>query len=72
MSSAKSAPLVRQLDDDEDLLEVLVLRRQPAPLAWTESNQVLQGVVRGTIADEPVPDLRRPSRAGPGVTDFKP
>jgi cytochrome b-561 len=54
------APLVRQLDDDEDLLEVLTYV-DSLRLSLAESNQVLQGVVRGTIADEPVPvpgDLR--------------
>ncbi|HEX2281563.1 MAG TPA: cytochrome bc complex cytochrome b subunit [Thermomicrobiales bacterium] len=54
------APLVRQLDDDEDLLEVLAYV-DSLRLSLAESNQVLQGVVRGTIADEPVPvpdDLR--------------
>jgi cytochrome b-561 len=48
------APLVRQLDDDEDLLEVLAYV-DSLRLSLAESNQVLQGVVRGTIADEPVP-----------------
>ena len=47
------APLVRQLDDDEDLLEVLAYV-DSLRLSLAESNQVLQGVVRGTIADEPV------------------
>jgi hypothetical protein len=47
------APLVRQLDD-EDLLEVLAYV-DSLRLSLAESNQVLQGVVRGTIADEPVP-----------------
>jgi hypothetical protein len=54
------APLVRQLDDEEDLLEVLAYV-DSLRLSLAESNQVLQGVVRGTIADEPVPvpdDLR--------------
>jgi cytochrome b-561 len=54
------APLVRQLDDEEDLLEVLTYV-DSLRLSLAESNQVLQGVVRGTIADEPVPapdDLR--------------
>src|SRR5215213_4086650 len=48
------APLVRQLDDEEDLLEVLAYV-DSLRLSLAESNQVLQGVVRGTIADEPVP-----------------
>jgi cytochrome b-561 len=48
------APLVRQLDDEEDLLEVLAYI-DSLRLSLAESNQVLQGVVRGTIADEPVP-----------------
>jgi cytochrome b-561 len=48
------APLVRQLDDDEDLLEVLNYV-DSLRLSLAESNQMLQGVVRGTIADEPVP-----------------
>jgi hypothetical protein len=48
------APLVRQLDDEEDLLEVLTYV-DSLRLSLAESNQVLQGVVRGTIADEPVP-----------------
>ena len=47
------APLVRQLDDEEDLLEVLAYV-DSLRLSLAESNQVLQGVVRGTIADEPV------------------
>lgn len=54
------APLVRQLDDEEDLLEVLAYV-DSLRLSLAESNQVLQGVVRGAIADEPVPipdDLR--------------
>ena len=54
------APLVRQLDDEEELLEVLAYV-DSLRLSLAESNQVLQGVVRGTIADEPVPvpeDLR--------------
>jgi hypothetical protein len=54
------APLIRQLDDEEDLLEVLAYV-DSLRLSLAESNQVLQGVVRGTIADEPVPtpdDLR--------------
>jgi cytochrome b-561 len=50
------APLVRQLDDEEDLLEVLTYV-DSLRLSLAESNQVLQGVVRGTIADEPVPAL---------------
>ena len=48
------APLVRQLDDEEDLLEVLTYV-DSLRLSLAESNQVLQGVVRGAIADEPVP-----------------
>jgi cytochrome b-561 len=48
------APLVRQLDDDEELLEVLTYV-DSLRLSLTESNQVLQGVVRGAVADEPVP-----------------
>jgi cytochrome b-561 len=48
------APLIRQLDDEEDLLEVLAYV-DSLRLSLAESNQVLQGVVRGTIADEPVP-----------------
>jgi quinol-cytochrome oxidoreductase complex cytochrome b subunit len=58
------APLVRQLDDEEDLLEVLAYV-DSLRLSLAESNQVLQGVVRGTIADEPVPvreDLRGPDQ----------
>ena len=54
------APLIRQLDDEEDLLEVLAYV-DSLRLSLAESNQVLQGVVRGQIADEPVPvtdDLR--------------
>jgi hypothetical protein len=47
------APLVRQLDDDEELLEVLTYI-DSLRLSLTESNQVLQGVVRGAVADEPV------------------
>jgi len=47
------APLVRQLDDEEDLLEVLAYV-DSLRLSLAESNQLLQGVVRGTIADEPV------------------
>ena len=48
------APLVRQLDDDEELLEVLTYI-DSLRLSLTESNQVLQGVVRGAVADEPEP-----------------
>ncbi len=48
------APLVRQLDDDEELLEVLAYI-DSLRLGLTESNQVLQGVVRGAVADEPIP-----------------
>jgi cytochrome b-561 len=47
------APLVRQLEDEQDLLEVLAYV-DSLRLSLAESNQVLQGVVRGTIADEPV------------------
>jgi hypothetical protein len=50
------APLVRQLDDDEDLLDVLAYV-DSLRLSLAESNQVLQGVVRGAVADEPVPDV---------------
>ena len=46
------APLVRQLDDEEELLEVLDYV-DSLRLGLTESNQILQGVVRGAIADEP-------------------
>jgi hypothetical protein len=45
------APLVRQLDDEE-LLEVLDYV-DSLRLGLAESNQILQGVVRGAIADEP-------------------
>jgi hypothetical protein len=48
------APLIRQLDDEEDLLEVLAYV-DSLRLSLAESNQVLQCVVRGTIIDEPVP-----------------
>jgi cytochrome b-561 len=47
------APLIRQIDDDADLLEVLDYV-DSLRLGLTESNQVLQGVVRGHLADEPV------------------
>ncbi len=47
------APLVRQLDDDEALLEVLEYV-DSLRLGLTESNQILQGVVRGAVADEAV------------------
>jgi hypothetical protein len=59
------APLVRQIDDEEDLLEVLAYV-DSLRLSLAESNQVLQGVVRGTIADEPVPvsdNLRDPDKS---------
>jgi cytochrome b-561 len=45
------APLVRQLDDDEDLLEVLEYV-DSLRLGLAESNQILQGVVRGAVADD--------------------
>ena len=48
------APLVRQLDDDEDLLEVLAYV-DSLRLSLAESNQILQGVIRGATADEPMP-----------------
>jgi cytochrome b-561 len=47
------APLVRQIDDEEDLLEVLTYI-DSLRLSLTESNQVLQGVVRGSTADQPM------------------
>jgi cytochrome b-561 len=50
------APLIRQLDDDEELLEVLAYV-DSLRLSLTESNQVLQGVVRGAVADEPLPGV---------------
>lgn len=50
------APLVRQLDDDEELLEVLAYV-DSLRLSLAESNQVLQGVVRGAVADEPIPPV---------------
>jgi cytochrome b-561 len=56
------APLVRQLDDEEELLEVLSYV-DSLRLGLAESNQTLQGVARGALADdEPVVgevDLRR-------------
>ena len=54
------APLVRQLDDEEDLLEVLDYV-DSLRLGLAESNQILQGVVRGAIADEPPEETGRPS-----------
>jgi hypothetical protein len=50
------APLVRQIDNDAELLEVLDYV-DSLRLSLAESNQVLQGVVRGAAAEEPlVPD----------------
>jgi cytochrome b-561 len=48
------APLIRQIDDEEDLLEVLAYI-DSLRLSLAESNQVLQGVVRGATADESIP-----------------
>jgi hypothetical protein len=59
------ASLVRQLDAEEDLLEVLAYI-DSLRLTLAESNQVLQGVVRGAIAEEPIAtagDLPRPERS---------
>jgi cytochrome b-561 len=47
------APLIRQIDDEADLLEVLDYV-DSLRLGLAESNQVLQGVVRGHLADEPL------------------
>ena len=46
------APLVRQLDDERELLEVLDYV-DSLRLSLAESNQVLQGVIRGVVAEEP-------------------
>jgi cytochrome b-561 len=48
------APLIRQIDDEEDLLEVLAYI-DSLRLSLAESNQVLQGVVRGATTDESMP-----------------
>lgn len=56
------APLIRQIDDDEELLEVLAYI-DSLRLGLTESNQILQGVVRGAVADE---------TAAPGSEDPRP
>jgi hypothetical protein len=47
------APLVRQIDDDQELLEVLEYV-DSLRFSLAESNQLLQGVIRGAVADEPV------------------
>lgn len=47
------APLIRQLDDEQDLLEVLEYV-DSLRFSLAESNQLLQGVIRGAVADEPV------------------
>ena len=44
--------VVRQLDDEEELLEVLDYV-DSLRLRLTESNQILYGVVRGAISNEP-------------------
>jgi cytochrome b-561 len=55
------APLVRQIDNDAELLEVLDYV-DSLRLSLAESNQVLQGVVRGAAAEEPVlPTARQTS-----------
>jgi cytochrome b-561 len=59
------APLVRQLDDEQQLLEVLDYV-DSLRLGLTESNQILQGVVRGAIADEPPALTPNPSPTAVG------
>jgi cytochrome b-561 len=47
------APLIRQIDDNQELLEVLEYV-DSLRFSLAESNQLLQGVVRGAVADEPM------------------
>jgi cytochrome b-561 len=58
------APLVRQLDDDEDLLDVLEYV-DSLRLGLAESNQILQGVVRGAAEDEMEEGRREGSHPNP-------
>ena len=55
------APLVRQLDDEEALLEVLAYV-DSLRLGLAESNQILQGVVRGAVVDEAGEERRTDGR----------